>query len=119
MVEKFLRVGNHDRKSQLFRQVLSTKKGMKLRRDPMSYSQAAELIKAKLRKEGLDRALYVICSLRAGGTTTAADCWGLEMGLGLVMCKGRQFFFVDFHCLTFPPTHPRVFSDVHYVSKHF
>ena len=38
----------------------------------MSYSRAAELIKAKLRKEGLDPALYGIHSLRAGGATTAA-----------------------------------------------
>ena len=36
VVEKFLRVGNHDRKSRLFRRVLSTKKGVKLRRDLMS-----------------------------------------------------------------------------------
>ena len=32
------------------------KKGMKLRRDPMSYSRAAELIKAELWMEGLDPA---------------------------------------------------------------
>ena len=38
----------------------------------MSYSRAAELIKAELRKEGLDPALYGIHSLRAGGATTAA-----------------------------------------------
>ena len=56
VVEKFLRVGNHDRKSWLSRRVLSTKKGMKLRRDPMSYSRAAELIKAELWMEGLDPA---------------------------------------------------------------
>ena len=48
VLEKFLRVGDHDRKSQLFRQVLLMKNGMKLRRDPMSYSRAAELIKAEL-----------------------------------------------------------------------
>ena len=71
VVEKFLRVGNHDRKSRLFRRVLSTKKGMKLRRDPMSYSRAADLIKAELQKDGLDPALYGIHSLRAGGATTA------------------------------------------------
>ena len=34
---------------------------------------------------------------------------GLGMGLGHVTCKGGQLFFVDRHCLTFPPTHPRVF----------
>ena len=27
--------------------------------------------------------------------------WGLGMGLGHVMCKGGQLFFVDRHCLTF------------------
>ena len=27
--------------------------------------------------------------------------WGLGMGLGHVMCKGGQLFFVDCHCLTF------------------
>ena len=72
VVEKFLKEGNHDRKSRLFRRVSSTKKGVKLRRDPMSYSRAAELIKAELRKEGLDPALYGIHSLRAGGATAAA-----------------------------------------------
>ena len=38
----------------------------------MSYSRAAELIKAELQKERLDPALYRIHSLRAGGATTAA-----------------------------------------------
>ena len=37
-----------------------------------SYSRAAELIKAELRKEGLDPALYGIHSLQAGSATTAA-----------------------------------------------
>ena len=69
VVENFLRVGNHERKSRLFRRVLSTKNGMKLRKDPMSYSWAAELIKVELRREGLDPALYGIHSLRAGGAT--------------------------------------------------
>ena len=32
------------------------------------------------------------------------------MGLGHVTCKGGPPFFVDHHCLTFPPTHPRVFQ---------
>ena len=45
--------------------MLSTKNGMKLRNDPMSYSQAAELIKSELQKEGLDPALYGIHSLQA------------------------------------------------------
>ena len=63
VVEKFLRLGDHDRKFRQFRRVLSTKKGIKLRRDPMSYSQVAELIEAELQKERLDSALYGIHSL--------------------------------------------------------
>ena len=72
VVEKFLKEGNHDRKLWLFRRVSSTNEGVKLRRDPMSYSRAAKFIKAELRKEGLDPGLYGIHSLRAGGATTAA-----------------------------------------------
>ena len=45
---------------------------MKLRKDPISHSPAAELIKVELHKEGLDPALHGIHSLRAGGATTAA-----------------------------------------------
>ena len=40
---------------------------MKLRKDPILYSQATELIKAELQNEGLDPALYgihtVVCAL--------------------------------------------------------
>lgn len=36
--------------------------------------------------------------------------WDLEMSLGYVTCRGGQLFFVDCHCLTFPPTHPRGFQ---------
>ena len=75
VVEKFLRVGDHVRKSRLFKPVLLMKKVMKLTRDLMSYSRATELIKAKLRKEGLqvDPVLYGIHSLRAGGATSVPE----------------------------------------------
>ena len=90
MVEKFLKEGNHDSKSRLFRWVSSTKKGVK--RDPRSNSRAAELIKAELRKEGLDPALYGIHSLRAGGATTAA---------ALSVCfRGRAVGAVTRHGIT-------------------
>ena len=72
VVEKFLKVGSHDRKSQLFRRILHTKKRMELRKEPMSYSRAKELIKQELLKEGLEPSLYGIHSLRAGGASAAA-----------------------------------------------
>lgn len=72
VVEKFLRMGKHDRKSRLFRRILNTKKRMELRKEPMSYSRAHELIKQELQKEGLDPSLYGIHSLRAGGASAAA-----------------------------------------------
>ena len=72
VVEKFLRVGSHDRKSRLFCRILHTRKRMELRKEPMSYSQANELVKQELLKEGLEPSLYGIHSLRAGGASAAA-----------------------------------------------
>ena len=45
---------------------------MELRKEPMSYSRANELIKQELRKEGLDPGFYGVHSLRAGGASAAA-----------------------------------------------
>ena len=65
-------MGNHDGKSRLFRRILNTRKRMELRKEPMSYSRANELIKRELQKEGLEPGLYGIHSLRAGGASAAA-----------------------------------------------
>ena len=45
---------------------------MELRKEPMSYSRASELIKRELQKEELDPKLYGVNSLRAGGASAAA-----------------------------------------------
>ena len=45
---------------------------MQLRKEPMSYSRANELIKQELQKERLDPGFYGIHSLRAGGASAAA-----------------------------------------------
>ena len=45
---------------------------MELRKEPMSYSRASELIKRELQKEELDPKLYGVHSLRAGGASAAA-----------------------------------------------
>ena len=44
---------------------------MELRKEPMSYSRASELIKRELQKEELDPKLYGVHSLRAGGASAA------------------------------------------------
>ena len=72
VLEKFLSVGNHAKGSPLFRRVQTSKKGVHLRREGMSYSRANERLKKELLKEGLDLAKFGIHSLRAGGASTAA-----------------------------------------------
>ena len=72
VVEKFLKVGSHVKNSRLFRRILHTEKKMELRKEPMSYSRANELIKRELQKEELDPKLYGVHSLRAGGASAAA-----------------------------------------------
>ena len=67
MVEKFIKMGRHERHSRLFRRILKTGKRMQLRKEPMSYSRANELIKQELQKERVDPGFYGIHSLRAGG----------------------------------------------------
>ena len=72
IIEKFLRIANHSKGSPLFRRVLHTKKGVHLWREATSYSQAKELIKKELGKEGLDPTRFGIHSLHSGGASAAA-----------------------------------------------
>ena len=72
VVEKFIKMGRHESHSRLFRRILKTGKRMQLRKEPMSYSRANELIKQELQKERLDPGFYGIHSLRAGGASAAA-----------------------------------------------
>ena len=45
---------------------------MELKKEPMPYSRASELVKQELLREGLEPSLYGIHSLRAGGASAAA-----------------------------------------------
>ena len=72
VVKKLLKVGRHEKKSRLFRRILHTEKRMELRKEPISYSRANELIKCELQREELDPKLYGVHSLRAGGASEAA-----------------------------------------------
>ena len=65
--EKFLRIANHSKGSPLFRHVLNTKQGVRLRREAMSYSRAKEL-----GKEGLDPTRFGIHTLCSAGASAAA-----------------------------------------------
>ena len=72
VVEKFIKMGRHESNSRLFRRILKTGKRMQLRKEPMSYSRANELIKRELQKERRDPGSYGIHSLRAVGASAAA-----------------------------------------------
>ena len=72
VVEKFLRVGEHDRQMVMWRRMQKTKNGVRLRKEIMSYSRAAELVKKEIKTEGLDPKQYGLHSLRSGGASTAA-----------------------------------------------
>ena len=72
VVEKFLKMGRHESHSRRFRRILKTGKRMQLRKEPVSYSRANELMKQELQKERLDPGFYGIHSLRAGGASAAA-----------------------------------------------
>lgn len=72
VLEKFLSVGGHTAGLKLFQRVLSTKQGVHLRDQPMSYTRAKELLKRELQCEGPDASEFGIHSLRSGGASTAA-----------------------------------------------
>ena len=64
VVENFLRISGHRKQS--------TKRGVYLRDQPMSYSPAKELLRKELKREGSDSSLFGIHSLRSGGALGAA-----------------------------------------------
>ena len=63
-----------DSDSFLFRGIIQTKNGSKLRsKVGLSYTAVREAVLAKLEAIGLDRREYGLHSLRAGGATSAAN----------------------------------------------
>ena len=55
----------------------STKWGVYVRDQPISYSRARELLRKELKREGLDLSLFGIHSLRSGGVLAAAAALGV------------------------------------------
>ena len=80
MMECYCRMGEVDHTSQakLFRGIVSTKSGERLRKDGgLSYTRLRELLLEKVAQLGFDPALFGMHSLRAGGATAAANA-GVE-----------------------------------------
>ena len=78
MLERYMRVANisiaSPTESYLFRRLVSTKNGQKLRDSAnLSYTRARELVLTMLESVGLDRKQFSLHSLRAGGASAAAN----------------------------------------------
>ena len=72
--EIFLQAGLSHTSDNLFRAIVSTKKGECLRKGGgLSYSRLRELLLAKIEQLGMDPKLFGMHSLRAGGATAAAN----------------------------------------------
>ena len=71
VVKEFVDQNRHKAGSRWFRCVQHTKNGWKLEQG-MSYSRANEMLKAELKKEGLDSKQYSVQSLRSGRASAAA-----------------------------------------------
>ncbi len=72
VVQKFLCLGKHDGQSVMWRRMQRTKNNVKLRKQTMSYSRGAELVKREIANKGLDPKEFGLHSLRSGGASTAA-----------------------------------------------
>ena len=72
VLEKFLSVGNHAKALPLFPNVQKSKRGVRIRKERMSYGRANELLKKELLSGGLGPEKFGIHSLRVGGASTAA-----------------------------------------------
>ena len=65
IVERFLRIGEHDRQMVIWHRVQKTKNGVQLRKEAMSYSRAAELVKKEIKAKDFDLGSMgcIACSL--------------------------------------------------------
>ena len=77
MLERYMRLANissTNSDNYLFRRLVSTKNGQKLRDSAnLSYTRARELVLAMLESIGLDRKQFSLHSLRSGGASAAAN----------------------------------------------
>ena len=81
MLERYIAAGKVDlcSGSKLFRGIVSTKKGERLRPSgSLSYTRMREIVRDKLRNLGYDHKLFGLHSFRAGGATAAANAPGIS-----------------------------------------
>ena len=72
VLEEFMAVGRHTGHSKLFRKIYHSKYGVRLRRQPLTYSRALELVRDTFRNFGLNPKDYGLHSLRSGGASAVA-----------------------------------------------
>ena len=72
VLEEFMAVGGHTGHSQLFCRICRPKYGVRLRRQPLTYSRASELVRDTFRKFELNPKDYDLHSLCSGGASAAA-----------------------------------------------
>ena len=72
VLEEFMAVGGHTGHSKLFRKIYHSKYGVRLRRQPLTYSRALELVRDIFRNVWLNPKDYGLHSLCSGGASAAA-----------------------------------------------
>ena len=86
VLEEFMAVGGHTGHSKLLRKIYHSKYGVRLRRQPLTYSRALELVRDTFRNFGLNPKDYSLHSLRSGGASAAA---ATEVPERLIARQGR------------------------------
>ena len=69
---EFMAVGGHTGHSKLFHRIYCSKYGVRLKRQPLTYSRALELVRDTFRNFELNPKDYGLHSLRSGGASAAA-----------------------------------------------
>ena len=86
VLEEFMAVGGHTGHLKLFHKIYHSKYGVRLRRQPLTYSRALELVRDTFRQFGLNPKDYGLHSLHSGGASAAA---ATEVCEHLIARQGR------------------------------
>ena len=86
VLEEFMAVGGHTGHSKQFHKIYCSKYGVRLRRQPLTYSRALEVVRDTFRNFGLKPKDYSLYSLRSGGASAAA---ATEVPKHLIARQGR------------------------------
>ena len=86
VLEEFMAVGGHTGHSKLFRNIYHSKYGVRLRRQPLTYSRALELVRDTFRNFELNPKDYGLHSFCSGAASAAA---ATEVPERLIAGQGR------------------------------